>query len=97
MSGPDAGNASITLSGGTAVVTTAGGMAGWVNDNALYIGIGLSILSLLVGIVFKILTARQNERHHQESLRAEYEQNAKAHEELRAELINEIRGANERR
>ena len=92
--GPDAGTASITVSGGTAIVTTAGGMAGWVNDNALYIGIGLSLVSLFVGVVFKMLASRQVERHHRESLKAEAEQNAQSHKELRAELIGEIRKVN---
>ena len=92
--GPDVGTVSITAAGTTAVVTTAGGAAGWVNDNALYIGIGLSIVSLLVGVVFKVLSVLQVERHHREALKAEAEQNAQSHKELRAELIGEIRKVN---
>ena len=52
------------------------------------------IVSLLVGVVFKVLSVRQVERHHREALKAEAEQNAQSHKELRAELIGEIRKVN---
>ena len=92
------GNVGITSSGGIAVATTASGAVGWLNENAVIIGLTLSLVSLLVGIYFKIRSERKNrdivERHHQEALQlqreqmqAELTQNAQAHEALRIELI----------
>ncbi len=95
---PNAGNAGITSSGGIAVATTASGVVGWINENAIVIGLSLSVISLIVGMVFKIISERrdkkQTERHHQETLQlqrdrmqTELAQNAQAHEALRIELI----------
>ena len=92
------GNVGITSSGGIAVATTASGAVGWINENAVIIGLTLSLLSLFVGIYFKMRSERrdkeQAERHHQEALQlqreqmqAELTQNAQAHEALRIELI----------
>ena len=96
------GNVGITSSGGIAVATTASGAVGWINENAVIIGLTLSLVSLLVGIYFKIRSERKNrdivERHHQEALQlqreqmqAELTQNAQAHEALRIELIKAVR------
>jgi len=95
---PDAGNVGITSSGGIAVATTASGAVGWLNENAVIIGLVLSFVSLVIGVYFKIRSERKNqaivERHHQEALQLQREQmqeelrqNAQAHEALRVELI----------
>lgn len=92
------GNAGITSSGGIAVATTASGAVGWLNENAVLIGLAVSLVSLLVGVYFKIKSERrdseQTERHHKEALQLQREQmqleltqNAQAHEALRIELI----------
>lgn len=88
---PDAGNVGITSSGGIAVVSTASGAIGWINENAMLIGLGLSLVSLIIGVVFKILAGIRSERHHRERLEAERIQNAQAHEALRVELLNAVR------
>lgn len=88
---PDAGNVGITSSGGIAVATTASGAVGWINENAMLIGLGLSLVSLIIGVVFKILSSIRAERHHKERLDAERIQNAQAHEALRAELLEVLK------
>lgn len=88
---PDAGNVGITSSGGIAVATTASGFAGWLNENAMLIGIGLSLLSLIIGVIFKIMAGIRAERHHRERLEAERMQNARQHELLRAELLEAVK------
>ena len=84
---PDAGNVGIYGSAVGGVVTTTGGVTGWINENAVAIGLGLSVLSLLIGVAFKILAGIRDERHHRERLEAERIQNAQAHEALRVELL----------
>ena len=69
----DAGNAGIYGSGIVGAGTTAMTWAEVINANAMLIGILLTVVSLLVGIVFKVLQVRQTERHHQEELRAHKE------------------------
>jgi len=88
----DVGNVGITSSGVTAVATVSGGAIGWINENAMLIGIGISLISLLVGVVFKMLGAARAERHHRERMLEEAKQNAKALETLRAEIRSELRG-----
>ena len=88
---PDAGNVGITSSGGIAVATTARGAVGWINENAMLIGLGLSLVSLIIGVVFKIMAGIRAERHHKERLEAEKIQNAQAHEALRAELLEVLK------
>lgn len=92
---PNAGNVGITSSGGIAVATTASGAVGWINENAIIIGLGLSALSLIIGVVFKVVSevraTKQAERHHQERLEAERIQNAQAHEALRIELLEAMK------
>lgn len=83
----DVGTTSIVVSGTTAVVTTAGGMTGWINDNALVIGISLSVASLIVGIMFKVLNSKRSERHHIERLALEKLE----HEQTRQALLDEVR------
>lgn len=88
---PDAGNVGITSSGGIAVATTASGFAGWLNENAMLIGLGLSVVSLLIGVVFKIMAGIRAERHHKERMEAEAKQNAQALEAMRAEIRDQLR------
>ena len=88
---PDAGNVGITSSGGIAVATTASGAGGWINENAMLIGLGLSLVSLIIGVVFKIMAGIRAERHHKERLEAEKIQNAQQHELLRAELLEALK------
>tara|TARA_R110000772_G_scaffold109924_3_gene213334 strand:- start:3298 stop:3636 length:339 start_codon:yes stop_codon:yes gene_type:complete len=89
---PDVGNVGITSSGVTAVATVGGGAVGWINENAMLIGIGISVTSLIVGVVFKMLGAARAERHHKERMFEEAQQNAKALNILRAEIRAELRG-----
>lgn len=88
---PDVGNVGIYGSAVGGVVTTTGTVTGWINENAMMIGLGLSLLSLLIGVVFKILAGVRAERHHRERLEAERLQNAQQHELLRAELLAAVR------
>ena len=88
----DVGNVGITSSGVTAVATVGSGAVGWLNENAMLIGIGISLISLFVGIVFKMLSAARDERHHKERMFEEKQQSAKALETLRAEIRAELRG-----
>ena len=89
---PDVGNVGITSSGVTAAATVGSGAIGWINENAMLIGIGISVISLLVGVVFKMLGAARAERHHKERMLEEAKQNAQALETLRAEIRAELRG-----
>jgi hypothetical protein len=89
---PDVGNVGITSSGVTAAATVGSGAVGWINENAMLIGIGISLISLLVGVVFKMLGAARDERHHRERMVEEAKQNAQALETLRAEIRAELRG-----
>ena len=89
---PDVGNVGITSSGVTAAATVGSGAIGWINENAILIGIGISLVSLLVGVVFKMLGAARAERHHKERMLEEAKQNAQALETLRAEIRAELRG-----
>ena len=89
---PDVGNVGITSSGVTSAATVGSGAIGWINENAMLIGIGISLVSLLVGVVFKMLGAARAERHHKERMLEEAKQNAQALETLRAEIRAELRG-----
>ena len=89
---PDVGNVGITSSGVAAAATVGSGAIGWLNENAMFIGLSLSLVSLIVGIVFKMLGAARAERHHKERMFEEAQQNAKALETLRAEIRAELRG-----
>lgn len=82
----DAGNVGITSSSVTAAATTASGAIGWINDYAIVIGLSLSIVSLAIGMVFKILAIRRSERQHQERMEAEALQNEQALEVMRTEI-----------
>lgn len=93
---PDVGNVGIYGSAVGGVVTTTGTVTGWINENAMMIGLGLSLLSLLIGVVFKILAGIRDERHHRERLESERIQNAQAHEALRVELLAAINSKIER-
>ena len=86
MSAPDNGTLSLTTSGVTATVTTTGGAMGWISENGLYIGIGLSIISLFVGIVFKVINGRRAERHHLELLAFEKEKGEQLQNAMLAEM-----------
>ena len=83
----DVGNVGIyaPAAGGVAI-GTRGTWAEAVNSNAVVIGVLITVLSLLIGIGFKWLALKQNERHHREELAAQKEQNAQLAEALRAEL-----------
>ena len=93
---PDAGNVGIYGSAVGWTATATGTVAGWINENAMMIGLGLSLLSLLIGVVFKILAGVRDERHHRERLDAERIQNAQAHEALRIELLAAVNSKIER-
>jgi predicted Kef-type K+ transport protein len=84
------GNAGINVSSVTATVTTTSGLLGWANENAILIGLAFSLISLLVGVFFKVLDNRRAERHHKERLIEEANRNAVAIEALRSELRNQL-------
>lgn len=84
----DVGNAGIYGSavGGLATGTAAAGWIDVVNGNALLIGLILTVVSLLVGVAFKVIAVRQTDRHHREEMAAQKEHNAKLAEALLDEL-----------
>jgi hypothetical protein len=89
MSQPaDAGNVGIYGSAVGGLATSGATWADVINTNAMFIGILLTVVSLAVGIVFKVLHLRQRERHHREELAAQKKEN----EALTAALRSEIRG-----
>mgnify|MGYP003655448524 CR=1 FL=1 len=87
---PDVGNVGITSSSGVAIATTASGFAGWINEHALFIGLTISVVSLVIGIIFKILAGIRSERQHRERMFEEAQQNAQALNILRAEIRSEL-------
>lgn len=82
----DVGNAGINVSSASAVITTTGGLMGWVNENAILLGLVFSFISLIVGVVFKVIDNRNVERHRRELLAQEASHNAKMVEALRDEI-----------
>ncbi len=75
-----AGNAALTVSGTTSVMTTAGSASQWVNENAITIGLTISVISLLAGLIFQISTVRWRQR-----------QETQNREALRREIIEELK------
>lgn len=59
----DVGNAGLYSGGVAGTITTAGTVTSWMNENATLIGLGLTALSIFVGIAFKIISARQEANH----------------------------------
>jgi hypothetical protein len=59
----DVGNAGLYSGGVAGTVTTAGTITNWLTTNATLIGLGLTAFSIVVGIVFKIISARQEANH----------------------------------
>lgn len=86
MSAPDNGTLSLTASGVTAGTTATGGAMGWVSENGLIIGLTLSVISLIVGIVFKVINGRRAERHHEELLKLEKLKGEQLQEAMLAEM-----------
>ncbi len=90
MAGVDAGNVGIYGSaiGGTA--TTGMTAADWITTNATVIGLSLTLISLLVGIGFKIYDSRRDradkERRHKELLQLRVLEEGKTREVLIKEL-----------
>lgn len=70
--------------GGAATATAT--LADKVTEHAVMIGLGLTLVSLLVGVIFKVIAVRQTERHHREELEAQREDNARLAKALRAEI-----------
>lgn len=77
---PSAGNAALTVSGTTGVVTTVSTTTQWINENAIVIGLSISALSLIVGLMFQISTILWRRR-----------QETQDREALRREIIEELR------
>lgn len=73
---------SATLGAGTAAMS----WAEWININAMAIGLGLTVLSLVVGIWIKVVQMRRDERHHREELQVMREIGAQQTDAIRAEL-----------
>jgi len=82
----DVGSAGIYGSVTVGASTTAMTWAEVINTNAMAIGIILTALSLVVGIVFKVVQMSREERHHREEMAAIRESNALQTEALRAEI-----------
>lgn len=74
----NASNTSLAISGTTGVAT-ATGLIGTVNEYAIIIGLGISLLSLMVGFYFHVQTVNWRK-----------EQSAKDTEKLRANIIEEL-------
>lgn len=64
--------------------------AEWITVNATIIGLSLSVLSLLIGIGFKVWGSRRNrkdeERRHKESLQLQAAEEVKTREALIQEM-----------
>ncbi len=82
----NAGDAGIYGSVTVGTATTVGTWAEVINTNAMAIGIGLTVFSVLIGAIFKVLQLRQNDRHHREELAAQREESTRQTEALRAEI-----------
>ncbi len=86
MSAPDNGTLSLTASGVTAGTTATGGAMGWMTENGLIIGLTLSVISLIVGVIFKVINGRRAERHHLELLAFEKEKGEQLQKAMLAEM-----------
>lgn len=84
--GADAGNVAIYGSAVGGLATTGATWADVMNTNAMIIGIILTVVSLSVGVVFKILYMRQLDRHHREELEAQQRDSVLQTDALRAEI-----------
>lgn len=86
----DAGNVGIYGSAIGGVGTTGMTAAEWITVNATIIGLSLSLLSLLVGIGFKVWESHRNrkdeERRHKESLQLQAAEEVKTREALIQEM-----------
>lgn len=86
----DVGNAGIYGSAIGGVGTTGMTVAEWITVNATIIGLSLSLLSLLVGICFKMWDSHRNrkdeERRHKESLQLQAAEEVKTREALIQEM-----------
>ncbi len=51
-------NVSITTSTASGGMVVTSGLIGWVNEYAVVIGLGISLLSLLIGLYFHIQTVK---------------------------------------
>ncbi len=82
----NAGDAGIYGSVTVGTATTVGTWAEAINSNAMAIGIGLTVFSLVAGVIFKVVAVMQAERHHREELAASRLESAHLAEALRAEI-----------
>ena len=58
-----------TATGAASGVATAGlGLTEWVTANSIFIGVGLTIASLIVAVIFHLINIRISNRHHKESM-----------------------------
>lgn len=87
----DVGNAGIYGSAIGGVGTTGMTAAEWITVNATIVGLSLSVLSLIIGIGFKVWdshrTRKDEERRHKESLQLQAAEEVKT----RKALIHEMR------
>ena len=85
----DVGNVGIYGGALGGVGTTTMTLADWLTHNATIIGLGLTVVSIIIGVIFKYISLRQDERQHRETLAqqaaVEAERTAKVIEEIRAE------------
>jgi hypothetical protein len=90
VKGVDAGNVGIYGSAIGGAGTTGMTAADWITTNATFIGLGLTLTSLLVGIGFKIYDSRRDradkERRHKEILQLRVSEEGKTREALVKEL-----------
>lgn len=80
----DAGNATILGSGATAATVTTTGAMGVINEYAVIIGLFVSIVSLIVGVCFKISANRKEELRYKEELRRRDEEAKRTREQIDA-------------
>lgn len=70
------GNAAIGSSAALGVGTSTGNFLGWVNEYAALIGIVLTVISLIIGVYFKIRAERIAAIEREEDKRRQAEQDA---------------------
>ena len=71
---PDAGNASLISSGTVATATTATTAMGVINEWAVVIGLLVSVVSLIVGICFKVSASRKEALYRKEEAKRAQQQ-----------------------
>jgi len=81
---PDATNASITVSGTTGVTVAATSAMGVINEWAVVIGLVISLMSLIVGVCFKVSASRKEAARRDEELKYREAESKRAQQQIDA-------------